>query len=112
MSDVSERSGILLENSRERAEYGCIVSFENADGKRLVLHAKGAPRQALNLLCDRALDLDPSFRVVGYSTPETVYQDLLGRRQYLSVAGDYRNQGSIEARALGHIGRGDMLARR
>lgn len=106
------RRQILLENSRERAEYGCIVTFENDDRKRLVLTAQGAPRLALSKCCDRALDLDPSFRVVTYSTPETVYQDLIGRTQFVSRSGDYRRQGSPESQVLGRIGRGDMLAGR
>lgn len=62
---------------RDRDAWGCIVSFENSDGKTLSLHRTG--RDALARCCDAALALDETFRVISVSTPETIYTDLVGR---------------------------------
>jgi hypothetical protein len=67
-------------SGQQRARDGCVLSFENAAGKRLVLHREGSPLQVIGPMCDDALRLDPSFRVVAYSTPSTVYTDLVGGR--------------------------------
>ncbi len=70
----------VVENGQARARYGCIVSFENADGRTLVLHRIGPTRTALRRACEDALELDETFRVVSFSTPQTVYRDLQGTR--------------------------------
>jgi hypothetical protein len=72
--------GQLIERARDREEYGCIVSSENADGKTLVIHRVGASRVALKAACEIAGELDETFRIVSYSTPNTIYADLRGRK--------------------------------
>lgn len=94
---------------RDRAKYGCMVSFENADGETLVLHRLGAPRAALEIACDDALALDPTFRVTSYSTPQTIYADLQGREAFASGQGFDTAPMLPEAQALGRAGRRTML---
>lgn len=81
---------------------GFVATFENADGKRLVVHRKGR-RLPLMLreLCDEVVWLDPTFRLRCYSTPDTIYSDLLGR-----------DPGTLpEAYALSIAGRPEMIFR-
>jgi hypothetical protein len=99
----------ILRNDRERAEYGCIVTFENSDGKVWIRHVPGPPRAGLRKACDEALALDETFRVVSYSTPSTVYQDMQGARRsnsYLAPGGAVQ---SVEGMVLGLAGRREML---
>lgn len=71
----------LLSGGLERSQYGCICTFENEEGKRLVLHDRDeAPGKVAQELWDYAESLDPSFRLVSYSTPDTTYTDLIGRK--------------------------------
>jgi hypothetical protein len=67
-------------HSDERAHYGCTVSFENATGDRRTRTRSGSPSLVLAALCDEALALDPTYRVVSYSSPQTIYGDLVGAR--------------------------------
>lgn len=69
----------LLSGSEERAQYGCTITFENAQGRTWVIHQQGPPETGLRQACDLALAQDDTFRIVSYSTPETVYRDLHGR---------------------------------
>lgn len=62
---------------RQSEEAGCIVTVENADGRTLSLHRVG--RTALERCLDDAQSLDPTFRVISISTPQTIYNDLQGR---------------------------------
>lgn len=72
----------ILGGSPERALYGAIVSFENADEKTLTIHRQGPPEKVVLAACEIALRLDPSFRVVSYSTPQTIFADLDGARMH------------------------------
>jgi hypothetical protein len=74
------KSGTVLRNSRERAQYGCTTTWENAAGRRLVLSRVGPPSVVLRRQAEDALALDETFRLVCYSTPETIYTDLQGAR--------------------------------
>ena len=74
------RSGTVLKNARDRAKFGCTTTWENQDGQRLVLASEGKPREVLRRHADDALALDPSFRLVCYSTPQTIFTDLAGAR--------------------------------
>lgn len=78
--EIPNLEGTYPMNSWERKRYGCIVTFENADGKRLVLHREGSPRMAAVACCDAALLLDGTFRIITVSTPETIHTDLKGYR--------------------------------
>lgn len=66
-------------SGREQATYGCIVSFENENGKRLVIHRGGRVGDGVKQAIAIALAHDESFRVVSISTPNTVYTDVVGR---------------------------------
>jgi hypothetical protein len=76
----SDDRPVATMNGQERAKFGCVCTFENADGKRLVLHEPGAPAKGLRAACAAATALDESFRLVCYSTPATVYGDMQGMR--------------------------------
>lgn len=96
-------------SSRERAEYGCIVTFENEDGKTLVLHRVGPPAKRLAEMCDCALQLDASSRVLSYSTPHTIGIDLSGTRVYVAAGMRHKPPSTPEATILTRIGRKEML---
>lgn len=101
-----------LDGGAVRAEYGCIVSFENADGKTLVLHRVGPPTRTVPEMCDQALSLDPTFMVVSYSTSATVYTDLQGERSQEGRLGDVggSKRGQLpETQILGRIKRMDLI---
>lgn len=70
----------IMVNSRGRSEDGCILTFENEDGKTLTIHRKGPTTQGVREACAIALRYDESFRVVSYCTPQTVFADLDGAR--------------------------------
>jgi hypothetical protein len=96
-------------NGRTAAEYGCTVTFENYGGQTLVLTRKGPPIDALRVLCDDALAADPTFRVVCYSNPATIHQDLVGRIDPTLSVRSSRSLVKPEARALGAAGMLHML---
>lgn len=75
---MSKRGTHIL-SGPDTARYGCIVSFEASDGKRLTLHQTGPTLKALRWCCMTALAQDETFKVVAYSTPATIFSDLAGR---------------------------------
>jgi hypothetical protein len=102
----------FLRNARERAEYGCVTSWRNADGKTLTLVRTGPPRVGIDEMCDVAIGLDPSFRLTAYSTPETVYDDVSSNRgRYRGKNGEWRDKTLPEISALAAIGRRDLAHR-
>lgn len=109
MSGHRRKTSIL--NARNRAEAGCIVSFESAAGQRLTLHVSNTrPTDGLSLALEEALAIDPSMRVVCYSTPETIATDLAGGRR--AFATDFVKEGRPqipELAMLTLVGRPDML---
>jgi hypothetical protein len=66
-------------NGRTAAAYGCTITFESDDGMTLTLARVGAPNAATRALCAEAEAIDPTFRVVAYSSPRTILTDLEGR---------------------------------
>lgn len=101
------RDSVFSRPVREKA--GCIVTFENAAGKTLSGHRVGKPMTALRELCDAAIELDPSYRVVSYSTPETILTDLRGR-QVQDMRTAERGGGTLPERtACGMAKRREML---
>jgi len=67
-------------NGRDAQAFGCIVSFEGENGAELTLHRTGSLRDGLRDACETARAIDPTLRVVSYSTPQTIYDDLQGAR--------------------------------
>jgi hypothetical protein len=96
-------------NGRTAAEYGCTVTFENDGGQTLVMQRKGPPIDALRALCDDALAADPTFRVVCYSNPATIQQDLVGRIDPTLSVRSSHSLVKPEGRALGAAGMLHML---
>src|SRR4051812_16350582 len=88
-------------NGRISAEYGCTVTFESDGGERLTLSRVGAPERVLGELCDEALQIDETLRVICYSSPATITADVTGPPT--------RNGRAREATVLGMIGRLEML---
>lgn len=91
------------------AEYGCIVTFENAEGVTMTRHATGLPLTALRRLCDHAESIDPTYRVVCYSTPQSVFGDLVGRAVRHNRKGEVMRYPSGEKRACAKAGRPHMV---
>lgn len=79
-------------NGRVAAEYGCTVTFENARGETLVRTRKGPPAEALRALCNEVTALDSSFRIVAYSTPQTILGDMTGARVDHDGSGGLRRE--------------------
>lgn len=87
----------------QREHWGYIVTFiKNGDGKIRTGHQAG--RGALAALCDRAVERDPTYRVVCISSPLTIFSDLLGRSK-----GKNETVLGPEAILLGYAGRRHML---
>lgn len=63
-----------------RRNMGVIVTFENEHGHKRTVHRTGHVIEAMRELCDEALAIDPTYRVVCVSNPETIWRDLQGRR--------------------------------
>lgn len=91
-------------NGRTSAKYGCTVTFENESGQTLVLAREGSPSDVLRALCAEAIAADPSFRVVAYSSPETIRHDLRGRFSPELSARSAASQRLPEGRALARVG--------
>lgn len=94
-------------NVRDQA--GCTITFENAAGELLSGHRTGKPLTAFNELCDAALALDPSYRVVCYSTPETILRDLRGRQVKDMRTAERGNMMTVEQTTCGMAKRREML---
>lgn len=104
----------------DRRKYGAITTWENAEGKTISLHRAGmTAREGLSEMCEVALSLDPSFRLVSYCTPDTICTDLVGGRidslnaPRANVLGATyskpKPQPLPEVKALGLIGRRELL---
>ncbi len=79
-SGSQTRRGNTKFSGRDRQAYGCLLSFEADDGSTLTLHRTGPRRTAIRTAVAIALAQDESYRVVAFSTPETIYTDLTGGR--------------------------------
>lgn len=79
VADVS-RDLHILANGRQRAEYGCTTTWENAAGETRTFTKSGAPRAALRTQAEWAVAWDDTAKLVAYSTPDTVFADVSGLR--------------------------------
>lgn len=68
------------QSGQRAAEYGAIVTYENAAGKVLTFHEPGNIGQVLEHGWTEAQAWDPTFRIVSICTPQTIYTDLQGAR--------------------------------
>ena len=96
-------------NGRVSAEYGCTVTFENAAGQTLVWSRKGRAEEVLRDMCLEAVALDPTFRVVSYSNPETIRHDLRGRFSSDQPTHRAAMHSTPEGRMLARIGMTALL---
>lgn len=102
----------ILGAGRDRAEYGCIVSFENENGLTFVVARKGPVEKALREALAIALSHDESFRVVCLSTPQTIFTDMDGGRSDIDNRDGYRSSlplPEIQIQMLGRIKAKAML---
>lgn len=100
------RSARQMLGGDARKYYGCTVTFATLDKSRwLTLVATNEqPTKGLRALVREALRIDPSFRVVSYSTPQTILVDISGNR------GGANGRGvSVERTALSRIGMSKYL---
>lgn len=105
---MKESKQILGGGLYGRAQFGCTVTFENEAGKRLTYHRTGPPADVLRQLCEAALAKDDTYRVISYSTPQTIYTDLQGERE--SETYSLKKEPTLpEEQALGRIGMLHML---
>lgn len=94
--------GLSLTSNNRRDTAGVIVTFRHCEtGKRWTLYEPGGKRQALRRVVDQIDATGEPWRLIGYSTPETILRDLRGRSRR-------RRQLDPEAIALGAIGRMDL----
>lgn len=92
-----------------RESYGCTVTFRNDNGDLLAMYRFGPPIQGLRDMCDEAISRDATFRVVAYSTPQTIFGDLQGgRADYVSGEGRRLQRATPEQAVLSKIGRADL----
>src|SRR5262249_21494682 len=69
-------------NRSERDEFGCIVTVREQKTRELrSLHEPGKRREALERICLRIDRLAGDWKIISYSTPETIATDLQGSRQ-------------------------------
>lgn len=95
-----------------RREEGCIVCFEPlAGGEPLMIHVHGSPTKELGRAIDHALSVDPSYRMVSYSTPATIYADMTGARADRTSGDRSQTQRTQlpETLILSRLGRIDVL---
>jgi hypothetical protein len=97
----------------ERDELGVIVTLKSQrTGKLFSLHVSGKRLDALRHIAAVIDQAEEDWRVICYSTPETIRQDLKGKRE--KRGGRYHDKDkrladNVEAHALSRIGRKDLL---
>lgn len=95
---MKEQAAKITGNSA--AAFGCIATFVNADELTATRRAPGAPAQALRLLCDHFASIDPTYRLVCYSNPQTILTDLAGREMSLTSTDRRKRLPSVEKTVL------------
>lgn len=97
-----------------RDREGITTTWKNESGELLTVHRTGRPGRILAEIAADVTRLDPSYRLVSYSTPDTILRDLQGTRMLRKHS---RNRHDVpgtelklpEPNALGKIGRLDLL---
>ena len=97
------RSERLLRNGRERAEYGCTTTWKNADGDTVTVHRGGSPREGLMAIAHDVTALDDTYRLVCYSTPETVYRDVVAADTRQNVLARTPESAALSQCGLHHL---------
>jgi hypothetical protein len=100
---------VQVATNAERDMAGVIVTVrEQTTGVMRTLHVAGKAGDALRTVCARVDAWDGDWRVVCYSTPQTVLGDLQGARARFG-AGQGGHVDCPEATMLARIGRIDLL---
>lgn len=89
-------------SSWQRDHWGYTITFKNEAGDLLTGHRNGPA--AVAALCDQAIAVDPTYRVVCISSPLTIFSDLCGRSK-----GVQEKMRGPEAGILGWAKRRHML---
>lgn len=93
----------------KRAELGCITSWQDEQGSIVTLHEVGSARKVIKALAAKL----PGFRLVSWSTPDTILRDLRGRdmepRGVRKRSGRLQRAQSVERRVLSNLHRLDLL---
>jgi len=93
-----------------RDEYGCIVTVREQRTREVgSLHIGGKRMEALQRICDLIDLADGDWRILSYSTPQTIATDLKGKREIRNYQNAVSHNDNPEATALGRIGRLDLL---
>lgn len=102
--------GRLNSGSQQRKRDGCTVSFINDAGEQLTLTRQGPPRESLKQMLDAALSVDATYKVIAYSTPDSILMDINGSRRH-GYEEKRVNRQHPEMAALAAIGRKDLCHR-
>lgn len=97
-------------SGRERKELGATCTWENERGQVFVTVTRGSITENLPVTIANVLSLDPTFRLVSYSTVDAIITDLLQhRRDTWSPALNRAPRFLPERWILSMIGRRDVL---
>lgn len=86
-------------SGQERATFGVTVTFEAESGRLLTLARTGKASDALRDVCEAAVAVDPTFRVVCISSPVSIFADLQGRPHGMWNGGVQNSEGAVLRRA-------------
>lgn len=78
---MSHGASSRLMSGQEKAMYGITTTWENGNGCLLTVHRRGQPLAVLREIASDVIAVDPTYRLVSYSTPETILRDLDGNRR-------------------------------
>lgn len=92
-----------------RDKDGFVTTWENQAGELLTVHRKGRPTATLAEVADAVTARDPSFRLVCYSTPDTILRDLAGGNRISFEHPTTKVLHLPERNVLSRIGRADLL---
>lgn len=102
--DTPDGEGIRF----RRDEAGCIVTVKHqASGKLFSFHEPGPG--ALEAACERIDRAGGDWKILSYSSPQTITRDLDGSRHRRAKTSDSPIVEGPEALALGQVGRLDLL---
>lgn len=107
----ADSRGYLKIGGEERAKEGCLTTWENSEGKTLTLHRVGV--NALREACAIAMSRDETYRLVAYSSPQSIYSDLIGiRTRTHTKSGQRLAHQSPEVHMMSRIGLLDLVHQR
>lgn len=93
---------------------GITTTWKNEYGELLTVHRTGRPTRILAEIAAGVTRDDPTYRLVSYSTPDTILRDLQGTRMIRRRGNGRSTSPAVELKlpesyTLGAIGRLDLL---